>query len=213
MGWQRLWENPEIAAQWAELPPLQEVVEMADLLEAAGLRSVLDIGCGMGRHLVYLAARGFEVIGTDHAPAAIASCTESLAAAGLSADVRLMDMADFPFPDASFGGVISSHVIHHGYLADIEAILANITRVLVPRGYFVFACPTPDHFEATGEEVEPGTFVDPNNKEGPVPHHFFTEEGLRELLHAYDLLTLQRNDSVEEGTSRSRWSLLAQKRA
>ena len=78
MGWQELWQNPEIAARWAEMPPAPEVVEMADRLEREGVRRVLDIGCGMGRHLVYLAARGFAVVGTDNAPEAITACRRSL---------------------------------------------------------------------------------------------------------------------------------------
>ena len=49
-GWQGLWQKPEIAEQWAEFPPVNEVTAMADLLEAEGRRRVLDIGCGTGRH-------------------------------------------------------------------------------------------------------------------------------------------------------------------
>ena len=89
-------------------------------------------------------------------------------------------MTEFPFPDESFGGVISTHVIHHARRKTIQEIIASITCVLAPDGYFALALPTPDHFEAGhGEEVEPGTWVDPNNKEGPVPHHFCTEGEIR----------------------------------
>ena len=35
------------------------------------VRRILDLGCGDGRHLVYLAATGFEVSGLDFAPTAL----------------------------------------------------------------------------------------------------------------------------------------------
>ena len=83
-GWQKLWQDPQIAKLWSEFPPVPEVETMADLLEAEGGRRVLDIGCGMGRHTVYLAARGFEVTATDNAaaaaskpPASMPSCCRS----------------------------------------------------------------------------------------------------------------------------------------
>ena len=41
--------------------------EAARLL--AGRRTVVDVGCGTGRHVEYLASRGFEVTGVDSSPA------------------------------------------------------------------------------------------------------------------------------------------------
>jgi len=73
-GWQKLWQDPEIAKRWQQRPPLPEVVATAERLTAEGRKRVLDIGCGLGRHAVYLAERGFEVTATDNAPAAIAAC-------------------------------------------------------------------------------------------------------------------------------------------
>ena len=38
--------------------------------------SVLDIGCGAGRHALYLQSRGLDVLGIDNSPGAIALCRE-----------------------------------------------------------------------------------------------------------------------------------------
>src|SRR5574340_1098146 len=97
-GWQKLWQNPEIAKQWAEAPPLPEVVEMADRLEEERRHRILDIGCGQGRHTVYLASRGFSVTATDNAPNAIASCQEAVARAGLKAEIMALDMREMTVP-------------------------------------------------------------------------------------------------------------------
>ncbi len=214
MGWQDLWQDPKVRARWENAPPLPEVVDMADRLETEGGRRVLDIGCGLGRHTVYLAARGFEVTATDNAPAAVAACTENLEEAGLTANVIGTEMTDYPFPDGHFDGALGSHVIHHTDRATLERILGEITRTLAPGGYFVWVTPTPRHMHCgRGTEIEPGTWVDPNHPEGPIPHHYSTEEEVRELLHAYDILSIHEHEYREGQVSRFHWRLLARKRA
>ncbi|HUU53809.1 MAG TPA: methyltransferase domain-containing protein [Armatimonadota bacterium] len=213
-GWQELWHDPDIRERWEAMPPLPEVVEMADRLEGEKRRRVLDIGCGLGRHTVYLAARGFEVTATDNAPAALAACKANLEEAGLTANVIETEMTDYPFPDGHFEGALGSHVIHHTDLATLKKIIASITRVLDDDGYFAWATPTPRHKHCgRGAEIEPGTWVDPNHPEGPIPHHYSTEEEVRGLLHAYDILSIHEHEWRESGSSTFHWRLLARKRA
>jgi SAM-dependent methyltransferase len=213
MGWQDLWQDPKVRERWEAMPPIQEVVDMADRLEAEGRRRVLDIGCGLGRHTVYLAARGFEVTATDNAPAALAACKANLEEAGLTANVIETEMTDYPFPDGHFDGALGSHVIHHTDRATLERILAEVTRTLAPGGYFVWVTPTPRHKHCgRGTEIEPGTWVDPNHPEGPIPHHYSTEEEVRELLHAYDILSIHEHEWREGESSTFHWRLLARKR-
>jgi len=211
-GWQELWQNPEIAKRWAERPPVPEVVEMADRLESEGRSRVLDIGCGLGRHTVYLAARGFQVTAVDYAPAALSACRENLEQAGLEATVQLMEMTALSFPEGSFDGAISTQVIHHTRKAVIAEIIGRITQHLSTHGYFVWGMPTPEHADCgRGEEVEPGTWVDPNHREGPVPHHFCTRQEIYDLLHAYEIISLRKEDTRDGEMLRSHWLVLARK--
>jgi SAM-dependent methyltransferase len=212
MGWDRLWQNPEVARLWQEMPPLPQVVEMADRLAAEGRSRVLDVGCGLGRHAVYLAARGFQVTATDNSPTAIAACEENLRKAGLSATVMQLEMTEFPFPDSSFDGVIGSHVIHHCRRATLERIIASIARKLAPRGYFAWATPSARHCHCgSGAEIEPGTWVDPHHPEGPIPHHYCTEAEVRELLEGYEIVSLVEHEYQGDGKSHCHWRVLARK--
>lgn len=218
-AWEKLWRDPEMVKLWGGFPPLPQVVEMADRLEAEGgvgrprRATVLDIGCGLGRHTVYLAARGFEVTATDNAPTAIAACKENLAKAGFQANVVLAEMTDFPFPEGHFRGIVASHVIHHCYRAELEAIIGSITQKLAARGYLVWAMPSTRHCHCgKGTEVEPGTWVDPNHQEGPLPHHYCTEAEARELLRGYEILSLVEQETrVSDQGSHFHWRVLARK--
>ena len=54
--------------------PHQSMDEIAKLFENAGVMRVLDIGCGTGRHLVYLAKQGFNMFGFDVSQRVTNSC-------------------------------------------------------------------------------------------------------------------------------------------
>ncbi len=211
-SWEKLWRDPQMRELWDGFPPLPQVVEMADRLEAGD--RVLDIGCGLGRHTVYLAARGFEVIATDNAPTALAACRENLAKAKLRAAVMQADMTEFPFPDAHFRGVVASHVIHHCRRADLEAIIGSITQKLAPGGYLVWVTPSTRHCNCgRGTEVEPGTWVDPESPEGPLPHHYSTEAEVRELLRDYEIVSLaEALTRVSDAGRHYHWRVLGRRR-
>jgi SAM-dependent methyltransferase len=75
-------------------------------LKARAARTILDLGCGSGRHVVYFAQQGFSVFGVDHSPAGIALTQQWLGREGLSATLRVHDITEpLPFEDAFFEAV------------------------------------------------------------------------------------------------------------
>ncbi|MEE9270850.1 MAG: class I SAM-dependent methyltransferase [Candidatus Krumholzibacteria bacterium] len=103
-----------------------------------GLRSVLDVGCGSGRNLVYFLRNGFDVFAIDRDPHAIERVRELAAklAPALPADnFRVGDIEEMA--DAGFDAVISCALLH---FADDEAhfdrMLNAMWRVLNPGGLF-----------------------------------------------------------------------------
>jgi ubiquinone/menaquinone biosynthesis C-methylase UbiE len=110
---------------------------VGDLIDAmAGVRSVLDVGCGPGQFTILIAERLEQatVTGIDLAPTMIelarAHAAASPAAARLHFEVA--DVARLPFPDGAFEVVVSSGSIKHW--PDPVAGLREIHRVLAPGG-------------------------------------------------------------------------------
>ncbi len=58
---------------------------------------ILDVGCGTGRHLAFLAGSGFRVVGLDLNPHMIALAKVNLADRGLETGLILADMHCLPF--------------------------------------------------------------------------------------------------------------------
>lgn len=117
----------------------EATVELATLVTLEpGLR-VLDVGCGLGGSVRYLAAeRQCRAIGVDltHEYVEVATALARL--------VNLQDLAHFqqasalelPFDDGAFDVVWIEHVQMN--IADKRAFYAEIIRVLAPRGRLVF---------------------------------------------------------------------------
>ena len=89
-GWDDLFQNEE----WGRYPPEELVRFVARNFFAAPQRSAvrfLEIGCGPGANLMFLAREGFTVDGLDGSSVALGRAASRLAEEGLSAELQKGD--------------------------------------------------------------------------------------------------------------------------
>ncbi len=93
-------------------------------------KTVLDAGCGMGRHMFHVAEHADEVVGIDFSRAVDSAHdnTRHLAAA----HVVQADLMNAPFPSGSFDFIYCLGVLHH--LPNPEEGLRSLLRYLKPGG-------------------------------------------------------------------------------
>lgn len=117
----------------------EQPVELAMIDYFAGLlyepRRVLDAGCGAGRMLPYLAARGCRPEGVDLSPEMVrrARCDHR----GYPCTVG--SLTDLDYPDATFDGVFSWYSTIHNPDADLDGMIGEMVRVLRPGGQLLLA--------------------------------------------------------------------------
>lgn len=99
-------------------------------------KRVLDLGCGGGFMAEALAREGARVVGVDPAEAALESARGHARATGLEIDYRAGVGEAIPLDDAAVDAVVCVDVLEH--VADLEAVLVEIRRVLRPGGLFFF---------------------------------------------------------------------------
>ncbi|MGI9621977.1 MAG: class I SAM-dependent methyltransferase [Acidimicrobiales bacterium] len=115
-----------------------------------GLREgewVLDLGCGFGRHAYEVAKQGARVVACDLALPELEEVRRTFAvldgagelATETVATTAAADAANLPFADSTFDRIIASEVLEH--VADDQAALAELTRVLKPNGTLAATVP------------------------------------------------------------------------
>jgi cyclopropane fatty-acyl-phospholipid synthase-like methyltransferase len=166
--------------------PHEDMDAVAQLLKEEGARNILDLGSGTGRHVVYLAKRGFSVYGLDVSSHGVTRTEEWLSEEGLAADVRLYDMTEkLPFAGDFFDAVISVQVVHHADVKTIKGIVREIERVIKKGGFVFITVPKLRNQASTFRQIEPNTYVPLDGPERGLPHHYFTPEELKEFFAGF----------------------------
>jgi SAM-dependent methyltransferase len=118
-------------------------------LAADGL--VVDVGCGPGRYLEALAARGANAVGLDLSPGMVDQ-------AARHGPVVVADAARLPLPPGSAAVVVAAHMLYH--LPDLAAAGAELARVVRPTGRLVAVLNGPGHLAELRRLVREASGVD-----------------------------------------------------
>ena len=108
----------QVAGHGAESSPSPWLLRWANLIKPAG--QVLDLACGSGRHLRWLAAQGFEVTGVDRNALAL----EGLRGLGtlVNADI---ENGPWPFAGQTFDAVLVTNYLWRPLLPTLLSSLAG----------------------------------------------------------------------------------------
>lgn len=98
----------------------------------------VEIGCGEGRVARELSGRGHRVVGIEGSP----TLAEAARAADPGFEVHVADAQAMPLDDASADLVVASMMLLN--VDDLDAVVAEVARVLPPGGRFVFSTTHPD---------------------------------------------------------------------
>ncbi len=172
----------------SEVFPL--VKKAAGIFKEKNVSKILDLGCGTGRHIVFLTTEGFDVYGVDISESGLEITKKRLEEIGAESKLKINDMASLDFEDNFFDAVISTFVINHAKIEKFRKIISEVKRILKKDGLFVFTVLSDkDGWFGKGEEIEKNTFLPTMNpEEADVPHHYFSEKELKDELKDFKIL-------------------------
>jgi SAM-dependent methyltransferase len=107
----------------------QNLDALLDAIEGAPPLSVLDFGCGPGRDLVALRARGVEAVGLDGSPRFVA-----MARAESGCEVWQQDFLSLDLPRERFHGIFANASLFHVPTRELPRVLGELRASLRPRG-------------------------------------------------------------------------------
>lgn len=117
------------------LKPQEDMVNIVKLFKKHNVLKILDLGCGTGRHITYLAKKNFDVYGIDIAEEGIEITKKWLKKEGLEANLKVGSIYKrLPYKNSFFDAIISTNTIHHEKIKNIRKAIREIERVLKPKG-------------------------------------------------------------------------------
>lgn len=125
-----------VAYAWRPSPVVQAFVDSVSLPEEPALRKGLDLACGAGRDLVYLAMQGWQMTGVD-LRAEMLEKAQALAIRQqvcITTEQRDCEGSADPFADCSdesFGLINVARYLH-------RPLFPVLKRLLAPKGYVVY---------------------------------------------------------------------------
>ncbi|MGH2884057.1 MAG: class I SAM-dependent methyltransferase [Solirubrobacteraceae bacterium] len=167
LDWDGLWTTPFLV-------PLRE----------AGVRTILELGCGTGYDAARLAGEGYSVTATDLSGEAV---EQARAKFGSLATFLVADMTErLPFPDGSFDAVMSNVAMHMFPDRVTREVFAQVGRLVRAGGLFVFHVNSLEDRPLRARNL-PARELEPDYvaEESGQTMHFFSEPYLRELLSGW----------------------------
>ncbi|NWG10142.1 class I SAM-dependent methyltransferase [Candidatus Bathyarchaeota archaeon] len=205
--------NQILREEWySSEKPDELVVNFATSLRKQNKKTrVLDLGCGAGRNLVYMASQGFEAHGLDTSETGLNSTKERLRKRDLKAYIAKGDVHLLPYRDTYFDAVMCLFVIYHQKLAGIQVTISEIHRVLRKRGVLIINFQSKQsHMYGKGTKVERDTFIQQAGPEKGIPHHFSDKQEITRLLKDFQTTNVKlRERKSDDGYFESRWIVTA----
>lgn len=162
----------------------ESIKEIVNCLNEAGCKKILDLGCGSGRHSIYLNKNGFDVYASDLNCKDIRVHTDALNIK----NIKIFDhsFTDIPYEDDFFDAVLCTSTLHHAVVDDIIKGIYEVHRVLKSGGYFIFdILSIEDDTFGIGELIEKNTFIGGRAGEEGIPHHYTSCSELKILLSMF----------------------------
>jgi len=156
---------------------------------------VLDLGCGTGRHSIFFAQKGLEVVALDLSEIPIRILADRIKGKSYGKKIKLVTTSAGKIPCSNdyFDIVASIAVLHHGTIKQIKSWFKEVKRVLKKGGYLLISVLSKNDFRYnSGREIEKGTKINIKNTFDPESlHHFFSQKEITNILRGYKIISIR----------------------
>lgn len=221
MAWDPAWEDVFRGQAWGKYPS-EDVVRFVARnfyqVPNRGAVRILEVGCGTGANLCYIANEGFQAYGIDGSGTAIELCRKQMntAARQWSGELSVADASSLPYGDNVFDAAIDNECIYANSYKDSRSIYREVHRVLKPNGrLFSKMFSTGSAGDGTGVQIAANTWL---VEEGPLAHkgisRFTSETEIKELIAPLHIISVDRVSRTDNNRTIEiiEWIVYAEKR-
>lgn len=220
MSWNPVWETVYQSRVWGQYPGEDVIRFVKGRFSQAGEPSrvrLLEVGCGSGANLWFMAREGFCVHGIDGSDTAVGLARERLerecpawsATGGL---VQVGDALRLPYPDNYFDGILDVVAVCYCGFEDAQQVYREMARVVKPGGrlfsrMFARGCWGDGTGEAAGRDM---WWCSEGPLEGFGATRFAAEEDVPVLLQGWTVAGVERGSFTMQGGQREIRHLLVE---
>lgn len=137
--WEAQYQESKVLLPWEDSSFPSDIRRWASLVPPPA--TVLDAGCGRGRHVLQLASLGYTVTGIDFSPSAIAQARGLASSAGVAnrPSFQTTDIRSYR-PASSSQLVYSYSILHHVADDDLSEVIGALCRLVAPKGLLGLVC-------------------------------------------------------------------------
>jgi SAM-dependent methyltransferase len=133
--WDQLYRNSEVSQLPWYTASLDGDIQAALETHLPQGGRILDLGTGPATQAIALAKRGYDVVATDIAAAAIQKARHAAVQEAVRIDFRVDDILNSKLPDALVDGIVDRGVFHVLPPKDRPRYVATVHRILRPKGF------------------------------------------------------------------------------
>jgi SAM-dependent methyltransferase len=204
--------NKVDASYWTA--PAEEVYYLLHRWKDLHFSSVLDLGCGIGRHSMLFARNGFSVTALDLSESGLKRLSETAKSLKLSINTVLADVKSLPFENGSFDALLAYHSIYHVDSPGMERAISEVHRVLKPKGEAFLTFTSKSTFSYTDpecREIDDHVRMKKEEDGSVLPHYFCDREDVYRLLAGFTIIKLRHVEDISDG--KSSWHYFAHVKA
>ena len=181
-------------------------------------KKVLDLGCGNGSAVHFLAKNKFDVYGVDISDLAIEIAKDFIFQEGLKADLQTCSCDSLPYDDNFFDFIICYGVLDHVPISVAQESIKEIKRTLKSGGlFFCSLISTDSTLFGKGEKVDYHTYlIEEGMEEGEIQHYFDIQE-INDLFADFKILDIRQtheylysSDGKKRLDTSSRWFITSE---
>lgn len=220
MAWDSIWEDIFKNSEWGKYPSEDLIRFVARNFYKSNNKDeirILEVGCGPGANIWYIAREGFNAYGIDGSKTAVDNANLRLdrEVPGWKGEIVVGDFTRIPYENDFFDAVIDSEAIYVNSFEDSKLILDEIHRVLKIGGKLYSRTFAIDSWGyGTGEKIGYNMWlVNEGPLKGKGTSRFTSEEDINELYGEFRLSEIELNQYSYNNRSNTvrEWTIIAEK--
>jgi len=187
MTWDPSWDTVFRTHEWSRYPPEELVRFVATHMPSSkrGQVRVLEMGCGTGANIWFLARERFDVYGIDGSQTAISRARGRLLKERLKAHLKVGDIVKINefYKGLNFDAIFDVACLQHNRIDVAEQIMDRALGLLKPGGrFFSMMAAKGSYLDRKVDEVEPGTFAIHMGSGATIMCHLYSLREIKKLF-------------------------------